>query len=207
MGEPLREKKVRKKIDESLITRIGRDDRDALEELYRLTERPLYSYVLAIVKNPCDTQDIVQETYLKIRACAHLYRPQGKPMAWIFTIARNLSLNYIRLNSRQIQPEEGEMENSIELSYVQDPVDRLVLESALRLLREQEREIIFLHLVAGLKHREIAGLLHLPLSTVLSGYRRALTKMKSYLEEEMCIRDRRHAVPVSAALPGGLRPL
>ena len=75
------------------------------------------------------------------------------------------------------------MENSIELSYVQDPVDRLVLESALRLLREQEREIIFLHLVAGLKHRAIAGLLHLPLSTVLSGYRRALTKMKSYLEE------------------------
>ena len=57
VGEPLREKKVRKKIDESLITRIGRDDRDALEELYRLTERPLYSYVLAIVKNPCDTQD------------------------------------------------------------------------------------------------------------------------------------------------------
>ena len=41
VGEPLREKKVRKKIDESLITRIGRDDRDALEELYRLTERPL----------------------------------------------------------------------------------------------------------------------------------------------------------------------
>ena len=104
-------------------------------------------------------------------------------MAWIFTIARNLSLNYIRVNSRQIQPEEGEMENSVELSYIQDPVDRLVLESALRLLREQEREIIFLHLVSGLKHREIAGLLNLPLSTVLSGYHRALKKMKSYLEE------------------------
>ena len=47
VGEPLREKRVRTKIDENLITRIGRDDRDALEELYRLTERTLYSYVLA----------------------------------------------------------------------------------------------------------------------------------------------------------------
>ena len=100
-------KKSKKKIDESLIVRIGRDERDALEELYRLTERPLYSYVLAIVKNPHDTQDIVQETYLKIRSCAHLYRPQGKPMAWIFTIARNLALNFIRLNARQTQPGGG----------------------------------------------------------------------------------------------------
>lgn len=183
VGEPLRDKKVRKKIDESLIVRIGRDERDALEELYRLTERPLYSYVLAILKNPYDTQDVVQETYLKIRACAHLYRPQGKPMAWIFTIARNLALNFIRLSSRQTQPEVGQMENSIELSYIQDPVDRLVLESAFRILKEQEREIVFLHLVSGLKHREIAALLQLPLSTVLSGYNRALKKMKAYLEE------------------------
>lgn len=183
LGEPAREKKVQKKIDESLIVRIGRDERDALEELYRLTERPLYSYVLAIVKNPHDTQDIVQETYLKIRSCAHLYRPQGKPMAWIFTIARNLALNFIRLNARQAQPGEGELENSPELSYIQDPVDRLVLESALRALKEQEREIIFLHLVSGLKHREVAALLGLPLSTVLSGYNRALKKMRAYLEE------------------------
>ena len=42
---------------------------------------------------------------------------------------------------------------------------------------------MFLHLVSGLKHREIAALLQLPLSTVLSGYNRALKKMKAYLEE------------------------
>ena len=58
VGEPLREKRVRTKIDENLITRIGRDDRDALEELYRLTERTLYSYVLAIVKNPCEPRTL-----------------------------------------------------------------------------------------------------------------------------------------------------
>ena len=169
--------------EENIVRRMIDGDMEAFGTLMERYEKPALRAAWLISGNAADSEDIVQETYLKIRACAHLYRPQGKPMAWIFTIARNLSLNYIRLNSRQIQPEEGEMENSIELSYVQDPVDRLVLESALRLLREQEREIIFLHLVAGLKHREIAGLLHLPLSTVLSGYRRALTKMKSYLEE------------------------
>lgn len=48
VGEPLREKRVRTKIDENLITRIGRDDRDALEELYRLTERTLYLSLIHI---------------------------------------------------------------------------------------------------------------------------------------------------------------
>lgn len=61
-------------IDENLIVRIGQDDRSALEEFYTLTERALYSYVLAIVKNPYDTQDVVQDTYLKVRASAHLYQ-------------------------------------------------------------------------------------------------------------------------------------
>ena len=74
-------------IDEDLIVRIDRDDRSALEEFYTLTERTLYSYVLAIVKNPYDTQDIVQDTYLKVRASAHLYQKQGKPLAWLFTFA------------------------------------------------------------------------------------------------------------------------
>lgn len=59
-GEPERHTQ-RLIIDENLIVRIGQDDRSALEEFYTLTERVLYSYVLAIVKNPYDTQDVVQE--------------------------------------------------------------------------------------------------------------------------------------------------
>lgn len=184
VGEaPERKKPVQAKIDENLILRIGQDDRDALEELYCLTERSLYSYVLAMVRNPYDTQDIVQDTYLKIRAAAHLYEPQGKPMAWIFTIARNLSMNQLNAGKRQIYPEEGQMENDLQYSYIEDPTDRLVLEAAFKILKEQERQIIFLHLVAGMKHREIARLLHQPLSTVLSCYNRALKKLRVHMSE------------------------
>ena len=62
--------------------------------------------------------------------------------------------------------------------------DRVVLEAALRLLTGEERRIVMLHAVAGLKHRETAELLELPLSTVLSKYRRALKKLKWGLEEK-----------------------
>lgn len=169
-------------IDEELIVQIGRDDRSAFEEFYTLTERALYSYVLAIVKNPYDTQDIVQDTYLKVRASAHLYKKQGKPMAWLFTIARNLAMDLFRQNSRFFSGEAYEMEDRMEYSYVTEMTDRLVLETAMNILTERERQILLLHLVGGIRHREIAANLGLPLSTVLSCYQRTLKKLKRYLE-------------------------
>ena len=49
-------------------------------------------------------------------------------------------------------------------------------------LSDQERQIVALHAVAGFKHREIAALLELPLSTVLAKYARAIRKLKQYLQ-------------------------
>lgn len=181
-GDPEPDWSRKLKIDEELIVRIGNDDKSALGELYARTERALYSYVLAIVKNPYDTQDIVQDTYLKIRASAHLYQKRGKPMAWIFTIARNLAMDYFRENARFSEGEIPEMEDSLKYSYVTEPTDRLVLEAAMDILNERERSVLLLHLVGGVKHREIAANIGIPLSTTLSCYHRALKKLKAYLE-------------------------
>lgn len=169
------------KIDESLMIKIGQDDREAFADLYQLTERVVYTYVLSIVKNPVDTQDIVQETYLKIRASAHLYIPLGKPLAWIFTIARNLSMNFFRENGKEERLDNNWQEDSLEFSYITDVTDRMVLVSALNILSERDRQIVLLHVVSGLKHHEIAKNLNLPISTVLSGYQRALRKLKKHL--------------------------
>ena len=166
-------------IDDSLLIRVGEDDRDAFEELYRKSGRAVYAFALSLLKNPDDTQDIVQETFLKIRGAAHLYRPMGKPMAWILTIARNLCNS--RLRQSALSVEDCKMEDSLQFSYVTDPTDRLVLESALRILGEEERHILLLHCVAGMKHREIAQDLGMPLSTVLSRYNRSLKKLRTHL--------------------------
>ena len=53
---------------------------------------------------------------------------------------------------------------------------------ALADLSDEERRVVLLHAVTGMKHREIAALLELPLPTVLSKYHRALKKMRSLLE-------------------------
>ncbi|MEG0368606.1 MAG: RNA polymerase sigma factor, partial [Hungatella sp.] len=181
-GEETSGYKSHLKIDENLFQKIGEGDRCAFEELYRITERSIYAYVLSLLKNPYDAQDIVQETYLKIRMSAHLYQPQGKPMAWIFTISRNLVHNFQRKQSQNTDIESYDIENNSQFAYVTDPTDRLILEGALTVLAEDERQILFLHAVSGICHREIASDLGLPLSTVLSRYYRSLKKMKKYLQ-------------------------
>ncbi|MEG1942630.1 MAG: RNA polymerase sigma factor [Angelakisella sp.] len=170
------------KIDEQLFVRIGNDDRGAFEELYRLTERTLYAFALSILQNPHDTQDVVQDVYLKVRAAAHLYEPRGKPLAWLFTITRNLCNNRLRQNKTDYLPEEDFADN-LRFSYVEDSDDRMILSAALKLLAEPERQVLLLHLVSGMHHREIAQSLGQPLSTVLSRYHRALGKLKKQLTE------------------------
>lgn len=176
--------KVRQQpIDESLFPRIGQEDRAAFEELYHLTERAVYTYALSLLKNPHDALDVTQETYLKVRASAHLYVPQGKPLAWMFTIARNLSNTLLRRSGRNVSAEAVLLEDDLGHSYIQDPTDRLALAAALDRLEEQERQIVLLHVVSGLKHREIAQDLDLPLGTVLTRYHRGLRKLKQFLTE------------------------
>ena len=60
--------------------------------------------------------------------------------------------------------------------------DREVLQQALASLGDEERQVVLLHAVTGLKHREIAALLEMPLATVLSKYHRALKKLRVQLE-------------------------
>ena len=85
---------------EALIRRIGQDDPDAFARFYQETERALYAYTLSLTKDHHDALDIMQDTYLKVRAAAHLYEPRGKPMAWVFTIAKNLTRDRFRAQSR-----------------------------------------------------------------------------------------------------------
>lgn len=171
-------------IDETLFERIGAEDLEALEELYIKTERTMYAYVLSLVRDHQKTLDIVQETYLKIRTSSHLYKPMGKPLAWMFTIAKNIYLTKLRREKRYAEYENDEIENSLDFSYVTNNDDKIVLESAMKILSEEEREIVMLYAVSGMKHREIAKNLNLPLSTALSKYYRATKKLKKYLKRK-----------------------
>lgn len=100
-------------------------------------------------------------------------------MAWIFTIARNLAMERMRKNNRQIQASIADLENDHRFATRLGITEKIMMKTILVELDEQERSIIFLHAVTGYKHREIAKSLDLPLSTVLSKYHRGLKKLRN----------------------------
>lgn len=173
--------------DEKLLLRVGKGDAEAFGRLYQNTDKTIYSFILSITRNPQDAEELMQETYLKVWTGAGSYQAQGKPLAWMFTIARNLC--YMKFRDQKREAEVGlsdlsEQEIGEFCPQIEDAADKLVLNTALGILKEEERQIVLLHTTAGLKHREIAADLELPLATVLSKYNRAMKKMQKYLREE-----------------------
>jgi len=106
-------------------------------------------------------------------------------MAWVFTIARNFALMKFREKASGDVPLEQERAVVADESGVERALDRMVLRAALRILHDDECQIIMLYDVAGLKHREIAAFLQMPLPTVLSKYRRALSKLRKHVKEDL----------------------
>ena len=172
-------------LDENLIAEIAAGNAESFRKVYKETGSAVYGLALSILKNRHDAEDVMHDAFLKIHEGAKDYQPMGKPLAWIFTIVRNLCYNRLRgstvfeeLDSvRELADENARIEIHTE--------NRLMIDTALAVLDDQDREIVMLHAMAGWKHRETARFLELPVSTVLSKYNRALKKMRTALEGKM----------------------
>ena len=168
-----------------LLLRVAGGDRDALAELYQRTRSAVYGLTLSYLKNSHDAQDLTQDVYVQVWDCAAQYRPTGSPMGWLLTVCRNLCLMRLRREERHAALSEEEEWDAIPAQECGLNADeRTLLQGALASLADEERRIVLLHAVTGMKHREIAALLELPLPTVLSKYHRALKKMRIFLEGE-----------------------
>ena len=167
---------------EPLLLRLAGGDQDALGELYHRTRASVYGLALSFLKHAHDAEDVTQDTFIRVWENAPRYQPQGTPLAWILAVARNLSLMKLRERGKTQDMEPEEWERLAADNPMVTAEDRHVLQAALSVLADEERQVVVLHAVTGWKHREIAQLLELPLSTVLSKYRRALQKLKITLE-------------------------
>lgn len=160
-----------KEIDQ-LILKIPHTD-NAFHELYTKTKTIVFAYIMSIIKNYDDSSDILQEVYIKIYLAAKNYESQRKPLAWIFTIARNESYLFLRRKQSNL-----EYDDQLSLPQNIDFDTKLLLEELFKILNDLERQVIIMHSLWGLKHFEIAQLLEIPISTSLSNYHRGIKKMK-----------------------------
>lgn len=162
---------------DQLILGAGRGDRGALAQLYEETAPALFGYALTILSSREDAEDVLQECYVTVLRSGNQYRPQGKPMAWLITIIRNLSYKLQRNNNRYLPLNAADFFPGDTL----DPDDKLMVQMCLEKLDQQEQQILILHAVAGCKHKEIGQIMEMNTSTVLSKYHRAIRKLRKSL--------------------------
>lgn len=183
-AQPGRETPERQAPDRAALDRLllaaGQGDRAAFAGLYEAARGAVYAAALGMLRDPHAAQDLCQDAFVRIWESAPRYRSEGSPMAWMLTITRNLARMALRGAGRQQTLTEEEW---AALPGGGEPKeDALVLREALQCLDAEERQVILLHAVSGLKHREIAALMERPLSTILSKYQRGLKKLKNRLK-------------------------
>jgi len=180
-SEPASSEEVRL---EALLEELAADasNQAVMAELYELIRVPVYSYALSLVKNPYDAEDILHDTLISVHDAAGHYRADGKPMAWIITIAKNHGYGRLRRQKHLADVPEEVWDSYLEGNDGVSADDRILLDQCLNVLSATEREIVVMHAVAGMKHRQIAAVLELPLSTVLSKYNRALRKIRKNIQ-------------------------
>ncbi len=169
-------------VTDTDILRIAEKAPDAVSLLYEKASKSIYGFALSITKNAHDAEDTLQEVFIAVIKGAESYRPSGKPMAWLLTITKNIANGKLRARKNDLSLDEALNENEEAFSRIDSTEERLTLEAALTVLSDEERKILALRALSGLKSREIASLLRLPLGTVLSKYSRALKKLKEHLE-------------------------
>ena len=169
---------------EEYIAQMAEGNSEAVASLYEQTKSAVYGFALSILRNVHDAEDVLQDTYIQIFRAADRYRCNRNPMPWIFTITKNLAYMKLRDKNRVHTVAEEEWQNILPEMPSLTPEDKLVLQSAMEVLSDQERQIVMLHAVGAFKHREISDLLGIPLSTVLSKYHRAVKKLKMKLQED-----------------------
>ena len=183
-------------IDRYLIQLIMAGSEAALEILYNRHGDLIYSLVLRILGNVMDAEEVTQDVFLTVWAKSKSYSPsRGRVRAWITAIARNRAIDRVRskqhkIITRQVSLDEANLANS-DVGAGDDPSSDTASEGttkivgrALSRLSDVELKVIELAYFEGLTHSDIAARLGLPLGTVKTRLRRAVTRLRSVFGKE-----------------------
>lgn len=170
----------------NLINQIAKGNNEALEKLYILYKTNVFRVALVILEDPYLAEDAVQETFMKIKQNAKTFRYGINEKGWIMTIARNAAIDILNKHKKEIVlespiEEAGESPNTAGLGDITDNENEGFLQ-LIQPLGDLDKQIVSLHLIGELKHREIAGILDMNVNTVKKRYERAIKRIAKEME-------------------------
>jgi RNA polymerase sigma factor (sigma-70 family) len=166
-------------------------DREAFHTLYRHYTPMIRAFLLKSMGSGADrseAEEITQEVLIKVWNKAASFNPaKASVNTWIFTIARNTRIDFIRRNernSRDIDVEDiwHEADSPEPLVDLQQRRAEQVIRQAMATLPDEQVQVLYKAFMEGKSHNEVAEELGLPLGTVKSRIRLALSKMQILID-------------------------
>jgi RNA polymerase sigma-70 factor, ECF subfamily len=175
------------------VARLRRGDLDALAVLVQRYQHRLYRYLLRLVRQPSEAEDLFQQTWLRVAGQIRRFDPRRNFDAWLFTLARNLAIDHLRRVRPDSLDEWDSREFSVTPPALRDSappvIDALIarerahfVATAFEELPAMYREVLALRFEEEMKLEEIAEVLDAPLSTVKSRLRRGLENLREVLD-------------------------
>ena len=176
--------------DEEIIVKYLDGEDDALNLIIQRYIKSIYNFVYRYAKVSQDAEDITQDVFILVWKHIKKFDRQKSFRAWIFTIARNTSLNWIKKKKPVLDNDPAEDLFDIiadeSIIPIEEAMDTLIrdkhVKDATKTLSPQYQNILSMRIDGGLTFQEIANMLNRSINTVQSDYRRALIKLKIFLE-------------------------
>jgi RNA polymerase sigma-70 factor, ECF subfamily len=177
------------KTDIELVAGALKGSQDACRELVQRFERPVYSLIVRMVRDPATAEDLAQEVFVKAFRRLNTFDPQWKFSSWLFKIAHNATIDHLRRGVPETVPLEVEEDGAGghgSLSAVladeasEDPGAAAQrrdlgrsLERAITKLRPEYRQAVLMFYAHGASYQDICEVTGLPLGTVKTNLHRA----------------------------------
>ena len=163
------------------MSRMKSGDKDGLRQIYEGYLSYIYTIVYGVVNSKENAEDITSEFFIKLWEISDSYIPKDAGhKAYLATVARNMALDFLRKNKREILSEELPEEEDIKSSVEEEVISDVGLKEALASLKENERLVVSMKILSDMTFQEIADALGAPLGTVTWRYKNALEKLRRY---------------------------
>lgn len=185
---------IKNLTDVELITKAIGGREDGFEELVRRYQRPITAYIYRMLNDYESSLDVTQEVFIKVYNSLERYSSDYKFSTWLYRIAHNAAIDYMRRNSANLQSLETETADGAYQLQIESPLLtpeqerersewRSEIEAVVKCLPAVYRELILLRHAQDLSYDEIAEVTNLPLGTVKNRLFRAREMMREIFIE------------------------
>jgi RNA polymerase sigma factor (sigma-70 family) len=164
--------------DEELMSQVRNGVGEMLGELFERYQSPLFNFYYRLTGDRGLSEDLVQEVFLRILKYRQSYRPDTPFRAWIYQIARNARVDFLRRRRPETSLEPEMAPTVVPADTAQEKQEAAMLHRALLELNDDKREVLVLSRFQGLKYEQIAQLTGVEVNTVKVRVHRALQELR-----------------------------